>query len=253
VNLLSQDQELLLRHYASLLHQQDEKVNLVGWKTLEDLWNEGILFTVAALRNLPIAPAGRCVDVGSGAGIVGIPLAILFPKTDVVLLESHSRKVSWLNRILSELRLGNAQTLCQRAEVSGRDERHREQYHWAFSRALGSLPVLHELTIPFVRLGGFTVHIKTPEARSEFLPSVPALEVLGAIPRWIVQFEGARADRYGALFVFQKKSPTPSRYPRKPGIPQKRPIRVRSHIHASAAPRLARGGFAPAHNFHSIK
>jgi 16S rRNA (guanine527-N7)-methyltransferase len=226
VNLLTQEQELLLRHYAVLLHEQNKTVNLVGWKTLEDLWNEGVLFSVAAFRNLPIAPSGRCADVGAGAGIVGIPLAILFPKTEVVLIESNSRKISWLNRIISELHLTNTRALCLRAEVCGKDERYREQFHWVFSRALASMSVVHELTVPLVRLGGFTVHIKTPEAKSEFLPSLQALNALGAIPRWIVQFGGAHSGRSGALFVFQKKVPTPPRYPRKPGIPQKRPLRT---------------------------
>ncbi|MHA2641101.1 MAG: 16S rRNA (guanine(527)-N(7))-methyltransferase RsmG [bacterium JZ-2024 1] len=227
---MTHEQELRLRHYASMLHQQGKTMNLVGWKSLDELWNDGILFTVAALRDLPIPPSGKCVDVGSGAGIVGIPLAILFPRTEVVLLESNSRKVSWLNQVVTELQLTQTRTLNQRAEVAGRNEAHRAQYDWSFSRALGPLGVAYELTLPFVRIGGFAVQIKTPEARSEFLSSMPPLHALGGIPRWIVQFEGPRADRNGALFVSQKKSPTPPRFPRKPGIPRKRPLSKGSSV-----------------------
>lgn len=162
------------------------------------------------------------IDIGSGAGLPGIPLAIVRPDLRVTLLESEKRKAAFLEVAAGELAL-EVGVVPRRAEEFAHDPGGRERYDVAAARAVAPLAPLLELTLPFVRVGGNAVLLKGPGVQREMLSSDRAREVLGG--GRTVQIRGVLAggeDR--RIVVVSKTRPTPSEYPRRPGIPQRFPL-----------------------------
>jgi 16S rRNA (guanine527-N7)-methyltransferase len=167
---------------------------------------------------------GSVLDVGSGAGLPGIPLKIACPEITLTLLDSSQKRVAFLQQALGKLAMTNARAIHGRAETLGRDPLHRESYPLVVSRAVARLTVLSELCLPFVAHGGAFVAYKGPEGPAE------AEEAAGAILQLGGQMEEIRPytlpEQMGSrtLLVIRKTGQTPSRYPRKPGLPEKRPL-----------------------------
>lgn len=166
--------------------------------------------------------AQSCVDVGSGAGFPGIPLSIFLPQTRFVLLEAQARRVEFLREAICRLRL-NAEAVCMRAEDAARAP-WREAFDCAVSRAVAPLRVLCELTLPLVRVGGRVVACKGPSAREEAEQAANALALLGGATARVLPVDIPGRDWEHTLVVLEKTSPTPDKYPRRAGIPEKRPL-----------------------------
>ena len=183
------------------------------------------LSVVEALPNRS-ADGADFVDIGSGAGLPGIPLAIAFPDARGVLLDSRAKKVEFLERAIRSLGLSNLRAVHGRAETLGQRSDMRERFDFAFARAVAKMPALAELALPFCRVGGRVVAHKTESADAEMRSAERAAAEMGG--SGIVRARpsvGARDSR--RLFaVIDKVRRTPSRYPRNPGIPAKRPIGV---------------------------
>lgn len=166
----------------------------------------------------------QCLDVGAGAGFPGLPLKIVCPELRLTLLEATRKKVEFLLHIVSALGLRGVEVVWGRAESVGQNPHYRERYDVVLARAVAGLPVLSELTLPFCRIGGRLVAQKGPEAEQEVQDATVAIERLGGTVREVkeVALLGQRERR--ALVVVDKVSPTPSAYPRRPGMPAKRPL-----------------------------
>jgi len=164
------------------------------------------------------------VDVGTGAGLPGIPLKILLPDVKLVLLEATAKKANFLRHLIAKLGLDDVEVVVGRAEELAHDARYRERFELVLSRAVAPLPTLVELTLPFCAVGGSFVAQKKGAIDPEVDKASKAITVLGGNLR---QVKGIDLEEFGDkrwLVVVDKIMPTPQQYPRRPGMPAKRPI-----------------------------
>ncbi len=166
----------------------------------------------------------RCIDVGSGAGFPGLPLKIYCPRMHMVLLEATGKKVDFLVHVAARLGLSDVLALKGRAEEVAHDPAHREQYDLAVARAVAELSVLAEYTLPFCALGGLVIAQKGASAQEEAQAAEYAISLLGGRMQQVIPVEllGLAEPRY--LVVIEKVARTPAQYPRRPGMPAKRPL-----------------------------
>lgn len=209
--------------YYELLAEGNRQSNLTRITAPREVLLKHFLDSLALLAFDP-APAGPLLDVGSGAGMPGVPLKLARPELPVLLLDSSRKRVDFLTSATGLLGLNGLTVLHGRAEDLARQNEYRDRFPLVVSRALARLPVLLELCLPFVQLGGRFVAYKGPEAQQELSAANRALAELGAQLEESVPY--SLPDGFGErlLLVFVKITATPSRYPRKPGIPEKKPL-----------------------------
>ena len=192
----------------------------------ERLFGESLALLVA-LREAGILKAGESpaiVDIGSGAGIPGIPMHIADPSLALTLVESHGRRCEFLETAIDELALDGVAARRMRAEEAGRDPELREGFDLAVARAVAPLPVLVEYALPLLRPGGLLAAPKGSRAHDELSEAEAAIETLGGhvlTPLPLSLPEGAVAQ---IVVLVRRSGPMPERYPRRPGIPSKRPL-----------------------------
>lgn len=169
-----------------------------------------------------IGEAHRVVDVGSGAGLPGLPIKIARPDIELALIEANRGRAAFLVHALARLGLDGVEVVAERAETAGHDPRLRESFDLAVARALAPMPVLVELCLPLVRVGGRLLAMKT-EPGPELAAASAAIAELGGEVSGTEPAPSAARSR-GEVVVISKARPTPARYPRRPGIPARRPI-----------------------------
>ena len=193
---------------------------------LSDPFDIAVKHFVDALTVLTVLPAAarRLIDVGTGAGFPGLPLKIARPELDVTLLEATAKKAEWVQQTAAALGLAGTEVVTGRAEDVAHDRRYRSRYDAAVARALAPLPVLLELCLPYVRPGGVLVAQKTVRTLDAELPRAGhALEVLGGRVREVRLVELKELPNR-VLVVVEPVRATPSQYPRRPGVPAKKPL-----------------------------
>ena len=213
--------------YGDRLREIAAPQGFIGKSTVADL---EIVHLADSLAAVPVIEShiaggsGRLVDVGSGAGLPGAPIAIAMSGLAVVLLESSSRRQAFLRETVAALGITNARVAHARAEDSGCDPDHREQYDLAVSRAvLPASPAL-ELCAPLVRVGGLVVLYKTANQARRLAESNAAAAALGARVGATVEYSLPELRQNRVLALYEKVSPTPLEYPRRSGVPAKRPL-----------------------------
>jgi 16S rRNA (guanine527-N7)-methyltransferase len=205
----------------------NQRFNLTAITDREGVLVRHFLDSLSCLGALPwadLASGARAIDVGTGAGFPGIPLKIVCPGMRLTLLEATRKKVTFLEHIVRALDLQGVEVIHGRAEELGRDPAHREQYDWALARAVVEMPTLAEYLLPLVRVGGAMLAQKGEGAAVEVQASNTATTTLGGEVRHLlpVELRGIAETRY--LVVIDKVAATPEKYPRRPGMPKKRPI-----------------------------
>lgn len=165
--------------------------------------------------------ASRIVDVGSGAGLPGLPLKLRRPDLQVTLIESDQSKAAFLVQAAARLRLRGVEVVARPAEEVGQDARYRETFDVAVARALAPMPVLAELCLPLVRIGGRLLAQKTE--KEDVSAAAQAIHVLGgSIDSVAAAPSGSRSE--GTVVVLRKVAPSPVAYPRRPGLPRRKPL-----------------------------
>lgn len=214
---LSAEQLALFETYYAMLADWNTRVNLTAITEPEDVAKKHFLDSLAAAPYLK--PNASIVDVGTGAGFPGLPLLILRPDLKVTLMDSLQKRLVFLEAVCKELKL-KAELVHARAEDAGQNPKYREKFDVALTRAVSALPVLCELTLPLVKVGGTSIAYKGDSAE-ELTASKNALSVLHATAERVV----IPAD-YGAreLVIISKNGTTPKQYPRKAGTPSKNPL-----------------------------
>lgn len=173
-----------------------------------------------------LEPGARVVDVGSGGGLPGLPLAVVRPDLQITLIEARARKTAFLVQAAARLGLANVAVLGMRAETAGRSPEHREAYDVAVARALAPMPVLAELCLPLVRVGGRLLAMKASAPAQldiELVAAGAAIDSLGGGRAEVVATPSS-ARRHGVVVIVPKVTPTPAGYPRRPGVPGRRPL-----------------------------
>jgi 16S rRNA (guanine527-N7)-methyltransferase len=223
---LTQEQLDRFDAYYRHLVEWNTRINLTAITGREEVRVLHFLDSLSVACALPHdALAGRkLIDVGAGAGFPGVPLAIAFPGLRVTLLEATGKKAAFLDDLARALALDNVTTLRGRAEELGRREEYREQFDLAVARAVAQMRTLVEYTLPFVRANGIFVASKGIDASEETQAATGAIQLLGGRVKKLVPVVLPTLDAPRYLVVIGKVSPTPARYPRRTGVPSKRPL-----------------------------
>jgi 16S rRNA (guanine527-N7)-methyltransferase len=169
-------------------------------------------------------PDFNIIDIGTGAGFPGLPLKILFPQPRLVLIEPTTKKTAFLHHLIHKLELENVEVLNSRAEEAAHLPPYREQFSLVLSRAVALLPALVELTLPFCQIGGRFVAQKKGELDQEIDWAEKAIATLGGKLDQVKKIELGEFDDVRYLVIIDKIYPTPGKYPRRPGLPRRRPI-----------------------------
>lgn len=222
---LSQDQAEKLAGYHEMLIRANAQFNLTRVPDdLREAADRNYLDCIAPLASVSWPQDARnLIDVGSGAGFPGIPLSIMRPDIHVVLVDSLGKRVNFLQSVIDELDL-NAQAMHLRAEDAGRRDELREQFDLAAARAVASLNLLSEYLLPMVRVGGRMLAMKGPQAEEELAQAAFALEELGGRADKVEDVTIPGRDWAHKLVWIDKVQPTPQKYPRKAGVPEKKPL-----------------------------
>jgi 16S rRNA (guanine527-N7)-methyltransferase len=211
VSIAPEAAEMILR-YAGKISGGNERLNLTGMKTIPEILSVLMLGSLEPVAEYNVPRGTRNVDIGSGAGVPGIPLAIYFPQAAGVLVESQHKKAQFIGESARDLGIGNVEVLCARAEEIGRSGEYRESFDCAFSRAFGPVYAVIEMGLPLVKEGGF-LYIYSSLERDGLNTAIRShAEILGA------EFEnsrGAEAPASPPGLLLRKHSPTPERYPRR--------------------------------------
>lgn len=211
--------EKLYRHHQMIY--KENRTNRLTAIAEEDAPLLNVADSLSALMYLRDTRA--VCDIGSGAGYPGLALAVVLPETRFTLLDSLKKRVDFLNRVIWETRLENARAVHIRAEDAGRSPEFRERFDAVVARALAALPVLCEYALPLLGMGGRMIAYKGRETLRESAEAEKALELLGgsgneAVPAGV-------PGRAHMLWTARKTGPTPERYPRKAGKPEKSPLK----------------------------
>jgi 16S rRNA (guanine527-N7)-methyltransferase len=221
---LSRAQLSALTLYERELLDWNTRFNLTAIRDPQEIHIKHFLDSVTCLLALRDSPPERLIDIGTGAGFPGIPLKIIYPKMQLTLVESVGKKAQFCRHVVTILDLRGVEVVQARAEALGQDPAYREQYDWAVARAVAVLPVLSEYLLPLVRVGGRMLAMKGESGPAEAHSAEGALRILGGHLRQLlpVMLPGVAEERY--LVVIDKVAATPDGYPRKVGLPAKRPL-----------------------------
>jgi 16S rRNA (guanine527-N7)-methyltransferase len=194
---------------------------IAGWPGLVSDTDPALVEDSLALLDL-LGDARTVIDVGSGGGLPGLPLKLARPELELVLLEANHKKAAFLTHACAQLDLRGVEVVAMRAEDAARVPRLRDAFDLATARALAPAPVLVELCLPFVRPGGRLLAMKA-EAGEELEQARPAIAALNAELTEVVPAPSA-ARSLGRVAVIRKLAPTPPEYPRRAGVPKRRPL-----------------------------
>jgi 16S rRNA (guanine527-N7)-methyltransferase len=211
--------------YKSHLLARNQQLNLTAIRTEHGIETTHFLDSLSCMLVTGALNGLSLIDVGTGAGFPGLPLKILFPEMRLTLVESVHKKARFLEEMVDVLGLQGVEVIAARAEEVGRDVAHRGQYDWAVARAVADLRVLVEYLSPLACLNGHILAMKGSQALSEVEGAKVALRALNVILDVTMQMpQDVAQDKARYLIVLQKVGETPERYPRRVGIPGKRPL-----------------------------
>ena len=199
--------------YMDILIRKNQVMNLTAITDPVEIVNLHFLDSCAAAVFFDFNRKSL-IDIGSGAGFPGMPLKILIPDLDLTLLDAQNKRVDFLKSLGESLNLNNINYIHGRAEETARDLQYHENFDFAVSRAVAALPVLIELALPFVKIGGRFLAMKSIRADQELSDAARAIQILGGEVEKIQDYTIPGADISHRLIIIHKIKPTPSRYPR---------------------------------------
>lgn len=214
-----------------MLMHANTRMNLTSIRESDEAWSKHVFDSLTLIPLLAELDDGSTIiDIGSGGGLPGIPLAIALPHLNFTLMDATKKKCDYLEQVASTLNLDNVRVICARAEALGQDrgektatgraDAHREHYDIAMARGVGQIPMLAELTVPLVKVGGLVLMTKGQRAEDELADAKQALHMLHAA------HAGTVDTPTGRVVVIEKLRRTPRDYPRRDGEPKRAPLGV---------------------------
>ena len=204
---------------------KNEKINLTAITNEKEFWIKHILDSLSCIDSIEFKESYSIVDIGTGAGFPGIPLAILFPEKEFVLVDSLRKRLNVIKEVTDKLEIKNVKILHARAEDIGKNEIYREKFDLCVSRAVASLDVLAEWCMPLVKKGGTFISYKGEKAGEEIKTAKNAIKILGGKVNRIEKPEFMHQDTSEHVLIYiSKVRNTPRRFPRKAGEAKKNPI-----------------------------
>lgn len=215
-----------LAGYLDLLLEVNRQFNLTAVRDRDRAWGTLIVDSLTPLAGLEgLVPEGAgIIDVGSGGGLPGVPIALALPGVAVTLLEATGKKARFLERCVSELGIKNVRVVQGRAETVGQQGEHRERYDVSVCRAVGPMRVVLEYLLPLVRVGGVVMVMKGPKAEGELEEAGDAMVTLGAGQVRVYDAYPEGFGRDTVIVAVDKEGSTPKAYPRLPGVPGQTPL-----------------------------
>ena len=213
-----------LQLYENELIEWNSKYNLTAIEDPGQIRIKHFLDSLTCLLVMDDIALEEIVDVGTGAGFPGIPLKIIKPETRLTLIESVGKKARFCQHIVTTLGLENVEVIHDRVETVARNPEYRQKYRWAIARAVAVLPTLVEYMLPLLRIDGTMIAMKGEDAPAEAHDAEYATSLLGGHFRKLsnITLPGVAEERY--LVIIDKTASTPDTYPRRVGIPRKRPL-----------------------------
>jgi len=223
INLTETQLALFEKHYQ-LMIEANKSFNLTAIIDEKEAALKHFIDSLTCLRAVSLKKGAMILDVGAGAGFPGIPLKICRPDLYITMIEAAEKKANFLKNVINELRLENIEAVHARAEDFGRNINSREKYDVVVSRAVAALAVLAEYCLPPLRAGGVFLAMKGPNIQEEIKAAGKALAVLGGVVKKVVEIQLPRTGDRRKLVVIGKIKATPALYPRRAGIPAKKPL-----------------------------
>jgi 16S rRNA (guanine527-N7)-methyltransferase len=221
---LTPHQLSLLEKYARELETWNQRFNLTAITDPEKILIKHFLDSFSCWLVMSNTTCQNLIDIGSGAGFPGIPLKIIIPDLEVVLVDSVAKKTEFCEYIIQELDLSGIRVIHERVERLAHSSDFRENFDWAVARAVAKLSTLSEYSLPFVRVGGHMLAMKGDQGPTEVQQAQKAFMILGGnfIGLHQVTLPGVTEERF--LITIKKVAITPNKYPRRVGVPVKRPL-----------------------------
>ena len=222
---INNNQLEMLYKYMQLLLKWNEKINLTAITDENEIILKHFVDSLTVLKY--INENDKIIDVGTGAGFPGIPIAIMMPNVKITLLDSLNKRINFLNEVIKELDLKNVETIHSRSEDCGKDILYREEFDISIARAVANLSTLSEYLLPFVKIGGKMICMKGSEIEEELKNAQYAIKVLGGKIISRDEFTLPDSDIKRNIIIVEKEQYTPKMYPRKAGLPAKEPITIK--------------------------
>lgn len=210
--------------YYKMLVEWNEVMNLTAITEYDDVLKKHFVDSLSLIKAYDVSRKAKVIDVGTGAGFPGLALKIAYPSLQITLLDSLNKRIQFLNSVIEQLGLTGVDTVHGRAEDFAKPDKLREKYDLCVSRAVANLSTLSEYCLPFVREGGLFISYKSEKISEEIEKAGKAISTLGGKVEGQVEFILPESDIYRNLFIIKKVKKTPSKYPRKAGLPSKEPL-----------------------------
>lgn len=221
---LSDRQKEQFDRYYELMIEKNRVMNLTGITDYDEVCLKHFTDSLTIVRIKNMDQVNSLIDIGTGAGFPGIPIKIVFPHIEVVLLDSLNKRLKFLDEVIEQLSLEKIATLHGRAEDYAKKKEYREQFDLSVSRAVANLSTLSEYCLPFVKQGGSFISYKSADSDDEIQQAEKAVKILGGDICKVDKFRLPESEIGRSLVEIKKIKSTPGKYPRKAGVPGKEPL-----------------------------